>query len=88
MNGITMITTKGQVIIPTAIRKQLKIYLGDKISFTTVDKNKREIVVKVIHKSTVDELAGSLISSIKETNMDRVRQKVGEALGKKYKVAA
>lgn len=84
MNGFTTITTKGQVTIPGKVRKILKIVPGDKAVFTTIDENKNQVVVKIIPKSTVEEMYGSLASTVKETSMNIVRQKAGKQLGKKY----
>ncbi|MBI2028989.1 AbrB family transcriptional regulator [Candidatus Gottesmanbacteria bacterium] len=86
MNGLTTITTKGQVTIPENVRKILDISPGDKAVFSTIDKNKKQLVVKIIPKSTVNQLYGSLASSISKTDMDTIRQRAGKLLGKKYMI--
>jgi|GEM_PF-2006145 len=86
MNGITTITTKGQVTIPSEVRKMLDITIGDKASFTDVVPSERKIVIKIIPANIVDELAGSLHSKVKYTDQKKVRKALQLSLAKKYKI--
>lgn len=85
MNGLTTITTKGQVTIPFEVREILNIAIGDKVSFTTIDPTTRKIVIKIISADVVDELAGSLSSKIKNSDYKKVRKASGKLLANKYK---
>lgn len=86
MNGLTTITTKGQVTIPFEVRQMLNIKIGDKVSFTTIEPDTKEIMIKIIPSSVVDQLAGSLSSKIKYSDFKKVREIAGKLLGEKYKV--
>lgn len=86
MNGLTTITTKGQVTIPFEVRQMLNIEIGDKVSFTTIEPNAKEIMIKIIPSSVVDQIAGSLSSKVKNYDFKKVRKIAGRLLGEKYKV--
>lgn len=60
MNNISTITSKGQATIPYFIRKKLNAKIGDKLYFDKVMLKSNQFVVKLIKKTTVDELAGAL----------------------------
>ena len=85
MNGLTTITTKGQVTIPFEVRQMLNIAIGDKVSFTTIEPDTKEIMIKIIPSNVVDQLAGSLSSKVKNSNFKEVRKIAGKLLGEKYK---
>lgn len=84
MNGNTTITTKGQVTIPSEVRKMLNISVGDKVSFGEIEVEERKIILKIIPKNIVSELAGSLSSKIRNSNYKKVREITGKLLAKKY----
>ncbi len=86
MNGITTVTTKGQVTIPVEVREMLNIAVGDKVSFADIEPKERKIVIKIVPKDIVKELAGSLSSKIKNSNFKEVRKIAGKLLLKKYKI--
>ncbi len=86
MNGLTTITTKGQVTIPQTIRRALQVKIGDKVAFTKIYPSYKEAVIKIIPINIVEELAGSLKSKIKEKNPKAARIAAGKLLVKKYKV--
>lgn len=86
MNGITTITTKGQVTIPAEVRQMLNINIGDKVSFNKIEPKERTIVIKIVSKNIVEELFGSLKTNVPYADMKTVRKKVGQKLGEKYKV--
>ena len=87
MNGITTIITKGQVTIPEQVRNMLSVQIGDKVAFLEVNKKKKEATLKIISKKVIDELAGSLASPIKETDLKKARDKAGRLLGRKYSMS-
>ena len=84
MNGLTSVTTKGQVTIPEPLRQILGIKPGDKARFTLDTSDKKQMVVNMIPKNVVDRLAGSLKTNVKETNWKKVRHQAGLLLAKKY----
>jgi AbrB family looped-hinge helix DNA binding protein len=84
MNGLTTITTKGQVTIPESIRRLLGAQIGDRIYFDKVYPEKKQILVKLVPKNAVDRLFGSLSSKGKYTSLQSVRNKSVKALAKKY----
>lgn len=81
---LTTITTKGQVTIPSDVRALLGIQIGDKVTFTSIQKETREVTLRLIPKDVVSHLAGSLKSSVRESDHRKVREAAGRALGKKY----
>lgn len=85
MNGVTTITTKGQVTIPESVRRLLQANIGDKVSFTRILPAYKEAVIKIIPADIIDELSGSLQSETKGTDYKRVRKEAGKLLIKKYK---
>lgn len=86
MNGITTVTTKGQVTIPGSIRQLLKIKIGDKVSFNRVFPSRKQATIEIIPADAVDSLFGSLSSRVKETNHKKAREESGNLLAKKYKI--
>lgn len=84
MNMVTTITTKGQVTIPEFVRTALMAKVGDKVAFSNISFKERVAVIKVIPKSIVEELAGSLSSKVKESNYKKARKEAGKMLLKKY----
>jgi len=60
MNNISTITTKGQATIPYFIRKKLDANIGDKLYFDDILLGSDRFIVKLIKKTTVDDLAGAL----------------------------
>ncbi|MEK7194503.1 MAG: hypothetical protein AAB660_02340 [Patescibacteria group bacterium] len=83
MVGISTVTTKGQATIPEAIRSYLGIVPGDSLYFE-IDPAEKVVKFRRKPKSIVDELAGSLHSSVPYMDISAARQKAGEALGKIY----
>lgn len=85
MIGVTTVTTKGQVTIPEMIRQTLAISVGDKIAFTDVVKEGRQVTIKVIPSQAVEKLAGSLKSPVQSTDHKKAREITAIALGRRYK---
>ena len=86
MNGITTITTKGQVTIPLSIRQALKAKIGDKVDFTYFSLSNRQLLIKIIPAEVVGDLFGSLSSKVKEIDFKKARREAGELLVKKYQL--
>jgi len=86
MNGLTTITTKGQVTIPEAVRQMLRIKIGDKVAFNQVFPSRKQAVIEIIPATVVDSLFGSLETKVKESNYKKAREKAGKLLLKKYKI--
>ena len=85
MNGITTITTKGQVTIPEEIRRMLQIKIGDKVSFLNVKTVSKEAMIKIIPSNIVDKLFGSLVTKVKISDHKKARLQAGKMLVGKYK---
>lgn len=84
MNGLTTITTKGQVTIPESIRRLLGVKIGDKVYFDKVFPKEKQVLIKLVPKNAVDRLFGSLGSKGKYTDIQTVREKSGKILAEKY----
>jgi bifunctional DNA-binding transcriptional regulator/antitoxin component of YhaV-PrlF toxin-antitoxin module len=85
MNFITTVTSKGQVTIPELVRDMLAVNIGDKAYFEVANREKREMLVRLMPASTVDDLFGSLHKKgMKYVATDKIRKLAGEELGKKY----
>lgn len=81
---LTTITTKGQVTIPEAIRSALGASIGDKVAFTDVAKDRRQVTIKIIPSRSIDELYGSLATSVPYIPHEKARKIAARALGKRY----
>ena len=86
MNGLTTITTKGQVTIPESVRRALQVKIGYKVAFTKIIPSYKEAIIKIIPINAVEELAGSLNSKVKVKSPKTARTAAGKLLVKKYKV--
>jgi AbrB family looped-hinge helix DNA binding protein len=85
--NVTTVTTKGQTTIPEEVRELLDIRVGDKVVFKEADPQKKQVVIEVISKENIiDELYGSLKTSVPYADMKTVRKKIGKILAKKYKL--
>lgn len=84
MNGLTTVTTKGQVTIPEGIRRALDIKVGDKVYFSKVFVDEKQVLVKIVPKNAVERLYGSLKSKEKYIDLETVREKSGKKLAQKY----
>lgn len=81
---MTTITTKGQVTIPEAVRRALGAAVGDKVAFTDVIHNKKEVTMKIISSQSVEELYGSLKTSVAYVPHEKARKITARYLGKRY----
>ncbi len=82
--GKSRITGKGQVQLPVKIRKTIGAEIGDELLFKQKDNG--EIIVELVKKQRLSELAGVLPVKKKfvgiETEERRTREKVAEKAGK------
>lgn len=84
MQLMTTITTKGQVTIPGAIRRELEATVGDKVAFVRVEKARKEATIRIISTSVVDQLAGSLKNSVPYMPQVKVRKLLARERAKRY----
>lgn len=82
----TTITTKGQVTIPEAVRLQLGITPGDMVRFTRVVPSTKEASFRIVRRMSIDELAGSLKTSVGYIPNAKARTIAAKALGKRYTI--
>ena len=80
----TTVTSKGQVTIPSDVRKALGISGGDRVMF--VPSGNGTATVMAFSGNVTEALFGSLKSSVHVTNHRIARKKTAEAMGKKYQV--
>lgn len=81
---LTTITTKGQVTIPEAVRLALRAAVGDKVAFTDVMQNKRQVTLKIIPSRSIEALYGSLATPVPYIPHEKARKIAARALGKRY----
>ncbi len=81
---VTTITTKGQVTIPEPVRRALAVSIGDKVAFVRVERARKEATIRVISTSVVDELAGSLKTSVPYMPQSKVRKILARERAKRY----
>lgn len=74
----SIITQKGQVTIPSLIRKKIGIATGDKVTFQ-IENN----VIKILPLPSFFTFRGS-IKSKKEFNIKKIRKEVRKILTKRY----
>lgn len=84
MNGLTTVTTKGQVTIPEAVRRALGVKVGDKVYFDKVLPEEKRVVMRLMSKNVVERLYGSLKSKKKFTDLQTIRKITGRRLAKRY----
>lgn len=82
--GRSRITGKGQMQLPAKIRRIIGAEIGDELIFK--QKNNGEIILELVKKQSLSELAGILPAKKKfadiETEERRTREKVAEKAGK------
>lgn len=81
---MTTITTKGQVTIPEAVRRALGASTGDKVSFTDVSADTKEVTMKIVSSRSLEELYGSLKNSVGYVPHDKARMMAAKYLAKRY----
>ncbi len=82
--GRSRITGKGQMQLPAKIRRIIGAEIGDELIFK--QKNNGEIILELVKKQSLSELAGILPAKKKfagiEAEERRTREKVAEKAGK------
>lgn len=81
---LTTITTKGQVTIPETVRRALGASKGDKVSFTVVSADTKEVTMKIVASRSLEDLYGSLKNSVKYVPQDKARMIAARYLAKRY----
>lgn len=81
---MTTITTKGQVTIPESVRRALDASVGDKVAFVRVERESKEATIRIISTSVVDQLAGSLKTSVPYMPQGKVRKILARVRAKRY----
>ncbi len=67
----SVVTQKGQVTIPSDIRKTLQISEGDKVMFEVIGS---EIIVTLMRKSDLNDLCGFLPKPKKSLTIDQMNE--------------
>jgi len=70
----TTLSSKGQVTIPVAVRKRLRLNTGDRIDFVFFSKDRVEIVPK---KGSVRDLKGMVKYSGKAVTLEEMDAAIG-----------
>ena len=73
------ITRKGQITIPKVIRDRLGVKEGEKVLFVM---RGEEVILKVV-KGTILDLKGSVKSSARPEDFEKIRQSVRRSVAKK-----
>lgn len=81
--SISRVTTKGQVTIPSEVRKALKIEQGDDLLFEVASDQTARL--RVVKRQKLSDLYGVLRSERSFPGKEAVREEVGRALGKRAK---
>lgn len=74
MTASTM-TSKGQITVPLAIRRQLGIGPGDRLSFTVREDGVLEVVPET---GDLMSLAGSIKSQVSDVTLEEMETAIGE----------
>lgn len=81
--SISRVSSKGQVTIPTDVRRALDIEQGDDLIFeVSPDQTAR---VRVVKRQRLSDLYGALRATQPFPGKEAVRQQVGKALGERAK---
>lgn len=83
MVGTSTVTSKGQVTVPESVRLYLGIVPGDRLYFE-VEPEKKAARIRLAPTSVVEELAGSLHSSVPFMDLSMARDKVWKEIGRMY----
>lgn len=77
------VTSKGQVTIPSDVRKALQIEQGDDLLFEVASDQTAQL--RVVKRQRLSDLYGALQSTRPFPDKETVREEVGQALGKRAK---
>ena len=80
---LATLTSKGQVTIPSSVRKKLHLHTGDKIDFSLVGEN--EVLMRPVVKD-VDAVFGCLkqASNGITASVDEMNEGIGERMRRDY----
>lgn len=81
---ISRVSSKGQVTIPTDVRKALDIEQGDDVIFevSSLDQTAR---LRVVKRQRLSDLYGALRTTRPFPGKEAIRQQAGQALGERTK---
>lgn len=74
------VTSKGQVTIPAEVRRALRIDQGDDLVFEVTSERSAEL--RVLKRTRLSDLYGSLPATRSFPGKKKVREEVGQELGK------
>lgn len=77
---IARVTSKGQVTIPSEVRKALDIHQGDDLVFEMT--SERSVKLRVLKRQSLSDLYGALPATQPFPGKEEVRELVGQELGK------
>jgi antitoxin PrlF len=77
---IARITSKGQVTIPSEVRKALDIHQGDDLVFEVT--SERSVQLRVLKRRSLSDLYGALPATRPFPGKEQVRESAGRELGK------
>jgi antitoxin PrlF len=81
--SISRVTSKGQVTIPSDVRKALKIEKGDDLLFEVGSDEAARL--RVVKRRRLSDLQGALPARRRFPGKEAVRAEVGQARGKRLK---
>ena len=76
------LSSKGQLIFPSALRHSGKLKSGHKATITRHKKNKNAYTVTFVPEMTLDQAYGSLKTDKPFVPLDQIREQVYYAIGK------
>lgn len=81
--SIARVTSKGQVTIPSDVRKALDLHQGDDLVFEVT--SERSVKLKVVKRRSLSDLYGSLPATQPFPGKEEIRESVGRELGKELR---
>ena len=84
--SISRVTSKGQVTIPSDVRKALNIEQGDDLLFEVASDQAARL--RVVKRQRLSDLQGALRPTRRFPGKEAVREEVGRARGKRDKGSA
>lgn len=78
--SIARVTSKGQVTIPSEVRKALDIHQGDDLVFEVTPEH--SVHLRVLKRRSLSDLYGALPAKRPFPGKEEIRESVGQELGK------